>query len=178
MSKTRWAAVAASPSDEVLATVDPVVLNYKNPVERFCAGTRLYMQMATRYPLWGSFLNRVGTRIATRGQLIERYLTRDLADAMDAGLIKVDDLLVARDMVLGSIFYGIETMVTEPTPADHPEHLVNSILRGLCVPDALAKTIAFMPLKKPIGIDGPIFSRLLQSEPLAMESRRRIVRKI
>ena len=34
-----------------------------------------------------------------------------------AGLIKLDDVLVARDMVLGSIFYGIETMVTEPTHA-------------------------------------------------------------
>ena len=72
-------------SDEVLATVDPIVLNCKKPVERFCTGTRLYMQIATRYPLWGSFLNRVGTRIAARGQLIEKYLTRDLTDAMDVG---------------------------------------------------------------------------------------------
>ena len=155
-------ALATEMSDEVLATVDPIVLNCKNPVERFCTGTRLYMQIATRYPLWGSFLNRVGTRIATRGQLIEKYLTRDLTDAMDAGLIKVDDVRVARDMVLGSIFYGIETMGTEPTHADHPEHLVNSILRGLCVPDALAQSIAFMPLKAPASIDGPIFSRLQQ----------------
>lgn len=166
-------ALATEMSDEVLATVDPIVLSCKNPVERFCTGTRLYMQMAVRYPLWGSFLNRVGTRIATRGQLIEKYLTRDLTDAMDAGLIKVDDVLVARDMVLGSIFYGIETMVTEPTHADHPEHLVNSILRGLCVPKALAQTIAFMPLKTPAAIEGPIFSRLQQRLPQTTEAKRK-----
>ena len=170
-------ALATEMSDEVLATVDPIVLTCKNPVERFCTGTRLYMQMATRYPLWGSFLNRVGTRIATRGQLIEKYLTRDLTDAMNAGLIKVDDVLVARDMVLGSIFYGIETMVTEPTHADHPEHLVNSILRGLCVPSALARTIAFMPLPTPVAIEGPIFSRLQQRAPQVAESKRKNARK-
>ena len=120
------------------------------------------MQMATRYPLWGSFLSRVGTRIATRGQLIEKYLTRDLTSALSAGLIQVDDVLVARDMVLGSIFYGIETMVTEPTHADHPEHLMKAILRGLCVPEDVAHSISFMPLQSPSAIEGRIFSRLQQ----------------
>ena len=156
-------ALATEMSDEILATVDPIVLAHKNPVERFCTGTRLYMQMATRYPMWGAFLNRVGTRIATRGQLIEKYLMRDLTAAAAAGLIKVDDILVARDMVLGSIFYGIETMVTEPTHADHPQHLISSILRGLCVPERRAQKIAFMPLATPAFIEGPIFSKLQQN---------------
>lgn len=156
-------ALATEMSNEVLATVDPIVLSCSTPVERFSTGTRLYMQMATRYPLWGSFLNRVGTRIATRGQLIEKYLSRDLTEALAAGLIKVDNVLVARDMVLGSIFYGIETMVTEPTHANHSEQLVRSILRGLCVPDKLADTIAYSPLQTIESIDGPIFSRLKQN---------------
>ena len=157
--------LATEMSNEVLATVDPMVLSCNTPVERFSTGTRLYMQMATRYPLWGSFLNRVGTRIATRGQLIEKYLTRDLTEALTAGLIKVDNVLVARDMVLGSIFYGIETMVTEPTLANHSEQLMRSILRGLCVPDKLAEAIAFSPLQSIESIDGPIFSRLKQNAP-------------
>lgn len=153
-------ALATEMSDEVLGTVDPLVLELKDPIQRFSTGTRLYMQMAIRYPLWGSFLNRMGTRIATRGQLIEKYLTRDLTDALDAGLIRADNVLVARDMVLGSIFYGIETMVTEPTHAHHPEHLIETVLRGLSVPDAVAHAVAFMPLPKTKDIEGPIFSRL------------------
>ena len=151
-------------SDEVLATIDPLVLTCVHPVERFSTGTRLYMQMATRYPLWGSFLSRVGTRIATRGQLIEKYLTRDLTSALSEGLIQVDDVLVARDMVLGSIFYGIETMVTEPTHADHPQHLMKAILKGLCVPEEQAQAIAFMPLPTPGPLEGPIFSKLQDTE--------------
>jgi len=156
-------ALATEMSDEILGAVDPIVLTCKSPIERFSTGTRLYMQMATRYPLWGSFLNRVGTRIATRGQLIEKYLTRDLTDAVTQGLIQVDNVLVARDLVLGSIFYGIETMVTEPTHADHPEHLTHSILRGLCVPEQEARAIAFGPLQEIESIEGPIFSRLKQN---------------
>lgn len=153
-------ALATEMSDEVLGTVDPLVLELTNPIQRFSAGTRLYMQMAVRYPLWGAFLNRMGTRIATRGQLIEKYLTRDLSDALNAGLIRADNVLVARDMVLGSIFYGIETMVTEPTHEHHPEHLIEAVLRGLSVPVDVAHTVAFMALPTPKDIEGPIFSRL------------------
>jgi hypothetical protein len=50
----------------------------EDPVQRFATGSRLYMKMALRYPLWGSFITRVGTRIAARGQLIDDYLMRDL----------------------------------------------------------------------------------------------------
>ena len=51
-------ALATSMSDEVLQVVDPIVLQFDDPVQRFATGTRLYMQMALRYPLWGAFLRR------------------------------------------------------------------------------------------------------------------------
>jgi hypothetical protein len=83
----------------------------------------------------------------------------------------VDNVLVARDMVLGSIFYGIETMVTEPTHANHSEQLMRSILRGLCVPDKVAEAIAYAPLESIKSIDGPIFSRLKQSPPKVLTEK-------
>lgn len=153
-------AIATTMSDEVLQLVDPVVLASADPVHRFATGTRLYMSMALRYPLWGRFITRVGTRIAARGQLIEQYLTRDLGDAMKMGRIKVDSLLVARDIVLGSIFYGIETMLTEPHRQDHPEHLIKHVLMGFGVKHAEAHTIAFRKLMDPGNISGPMFASL------------------
>ena len=153
-------ALATGMSDEVLRIVDPLVLAQDDPVRRFVAGTRLYMQTALRYPLWGGFITRVGTRIAARGQLIDLYLTRDLELAHAAGRIRVDSVLVARDIVLGSIFYGIETMLTEPTRAHHPEHMMRSVLVGLGLDAAEAEAIAFMPLPAPGAVPGPIFSRL------------------
>jgi AcrR family transcriptional regulator len=153
-------ALSSSMSDEVLAIVDPIVLQVDDPVARFATGTRLYMHMALRYPLWGSFITRVGTRIAARGQLIDVYLTRDLTLALQKRRVSIDNVLIGRDLVLGSIFYGIETMLTEPTRDHHPEHLMRCVLIGLGLDPEEAQAIAFMPLPTPSGVDGPIFSRL------------------
>jgi AcrR family transcriptional regulator len=153
-------ALATTMSDEVLQIVDPLVLHLDDPVERFAAGTRLYMQMALRYPVWGSFITQVGTRIATRGQLIDIYLTRDLELAKSKNRLTVDSVRVARDIVLGSIFYGIETMLTEPTRANHPELILQSVLVGFGLTPQEADRIAFMPLEIPGAVEGPIFSGL------------------
>jgi AcrR family transcriptional regulator len=153
-------ALTTAMSDEVLQIVDPLVLRHDDPIERFAAGTRLYMQMALRYPLWGSFITRVGTRIAARGQLIDVYLTRDLELAQHSGRITIDSVRVARDLVLGTIFYGIETMLTETTHGSHPEQMLRCVLIGLGLSAPEAETIAFMPLDIPGAVDGPIFSTL------------------
>jgi AcrR family transcriptional regulator len=165
-------ALAAAMSDEVLQIVDPIVLQFDDPVQRFATGTRLYMQMALRYPLWGSFITRVGTRIATRGQLIDVYLTRDLTSALKLKRVKIDNVLVARDIVLGSIFYGIETILTEPTRDHHPEHMMRCVLIGLGLGAAEAESIAFMQLPTPGAVQGPIFSRL-KPTPVNGRGRRR-----
>ena len=153
-------ALATSMSDEVLAVVDPVVLIIDDPVHRFSAGTRLYMHMALRYPTWGRFMTSVGTRIASRGQLIDQHLTRDLMHALDLKRVDITDLLVARDIVLGSIFYGIETMLTEPTHEHHAEQLVATFLRGLGIDAKKADEIAFMQLPDVGPVPGPIFATL------------------
>ena len=153
-------ALATAMSDEVLQVVDPLVLLHDDPIERLAIGTRLYMQMAVRYPLWGTFITQVGTRIATRGQLIDIYLTRDLDLAYRSRRLTVESVRVARDILLGAIFYGIETMLTEPTRSSHPEQIVRSVLVGLGLPLAKAEAIAFMPLEAPAKVQGPIFSGL------------------
>ncbi|MEJ8825136.1 TetR/AcrR family transcriptional regulator [Variovorax humicola] len=153
-------ALAAAMSDEVLQVVDPIVLQLDDPIARVAAGTRMYMQMAMRYPLWGSFITRVGTRIATRGQLIDVYLSRDLETARKSKRIHIDSVIVARDIMLGSIFYGIETMLTEPTQSHHPEHILRSVLVGFGLEPKEAEAIAYMPLDVPGAIKGPIFSAM------------------
>ena len=155
-------ALATAMSDEVLQIVDPLVLHHDDPVARFATGTRLYMRMAVRYPLWGTFITQVGTRIATRGQMIDRYLTRDLELARKR--LNVDSVRVARDIVLGAIFYGIETMLTEPTLENHPEQILRCVLLGLGLKPAEAQAIAFMPLEIPGAVEGPIFSGLKGTE--------------
>ncbi len=151
-------ALAAAMSDEVLQVVDPIVQQLGDPIARVAAGMRMYMQMAMRYPLWGAFITRVCTRIATRGQLVDLYLMRDLENAHKSKRINVDSVVVARDIVLGSIFYGIETMLTEPTQRHHPEHILRSLLIGFGLDPKEAESIAYMPLSIPGAVEGPIFA--------------------
>ena len=160
-------ALAGAMSDEVLQVVDPIVLQFDNPVERFAVGTRLYMQMALRYPLWGGFLRRVGTQLATRGQLIETYLTRDLTLAHQQKLLSTQSVPVAHDIVLGSIFYGIDTMLSQPHLHQHPENILRHVLVGLGVQPEEALRIAFMPLPTAGAVEGPIFSTLKSGKPKA-----------
>ena len=165
-------ALAATMSDEVLTVVDPVVLSFDDPVFRFSAGTRLYMQTALRYPTWGRFITNVGTRIDARGQLIDQYLTRDLMLALSSKRVAVTDVLIARDIVLGSISYGIETMLTEPTHEDHAQQLVAIFLRGMGVAAKEADAVAFVPLPPLGSIQGPIFSAM--APPLKRMAKRSV----
>lgn len=159
-------ALASAMSDEFVAAVNDYILTCNSPLERLAVGTRLYMQMTLRFPIWGAFLSRVGARIAVRGQFIEHYVTRDLTDAVDQGLIQVSDVLAARDMVMGGIFYGIGTMAVEPTHAEHPQHLMEAILRGLRVPESLVASLAYGPLPTLNMMGSPLFSKLHQPAPL------------
>jgi hypothetical protein len=75
-------------------------------------------------------------------------------------LIVIDDILVARDMVVGSIFYGIGTMVSEPSHSQHPQLLVEAILRGLRAPESQIPHLAHGPLPIIAPIDSPLFSKI------------------
>ena len=152
-------ALATAMSDEALAVIDPLVLTIDDPMARFAVGARLYMRTALRYPLWGRFITSVGTRIAARGQLIDLNLTRDLEYAKRSGRVDID-IRVARDIVLGSIFYGIETMLTEATHGHHPERMMRLVLIGFGVAPDEADAIANVPLPQAELISGPIFSGL------------------
>lgn len=158
-------ALTSAMSDEFVAAVNDYILTCSSPLERLAAGTRLYMQMTLRFPIWGTFLSHLEARIAVRGQLIEHYITRDLSDALDQGLIQVADVLAARDMLIGGIFYGIGTMAAEPTHAEHPQHLLEAILRGLQVPEPLVASLAHGPLPTLNLRDSPLFSRLQPANP-------------
>jgi AcrR family transcriptional regulator len=154
------AAVAGEMSDEVLGVVDPQVQHFDDPAIRVSIGTRLYVRMALRYPIWGQFLTRVGSRHAVRGKLLDVYLTRDIGLGIEAGRFAGVDTLVVRDIILGSIFYGIETLLTEPGHPDHTELMLCTVLKGMGLAADEARAIAFMPLPAVGDVIGPIFSVL------------------
>lgn len=158
------AAVTGEMSDEVLGIVDPIVLQFDDPAVRICVGTKLYVHIATQYSTWGIFLTRIGSQHAVRGKLLDVYLTRDVELGIETQRFTVGNALVTRDIILGSIFFGIETMLTEPSHVHHIEEMLYTVLRGMGLKEKEARKIAFAPLPDIDTISGPIFSALVSDE--------------
>ncbi len=152
-------AVAGESSDQVLGVIDPLVLAEADPVRRLVVGSRLYMTMAARYPLWGAFITRVGTRRGSRGRLLDEYLTRDLQLAIDAGTFRVSHVSVARDISLGAIMYGIETLLSGEAPAGYTEEVMFTLLLGFGVNEDEAHALAFAPIADCGEPQGAIFEK-------------------
>jgi AcrR family transcriptional regulator len=153
-------AVAGESSDEVLGVIDPLVREVHDPAQRVITGSRLYMQMASRYPLWGAFITRVGTKRGSRGRLLDEYLTRDLKAAIDAGRFDVSNVVMARDIALGAIMYGIETLLSGEAPVHYTEQAMYALLRAFGIGAREARTMAYAPLAECPAPHGTLFERL------------------
>jgi AcrR family transcriptional regulator len=153
-------AVAGESSDEVLGVIDPLVREIRDPALRVVTGSRLYMQMAARYPLWGAFITRVGTKRGSRGRLLDEYLTRDLQMAVDAGRFHVADVVVARDIALGSIMYGIATLLSGEAPGDYTEQSMYALLQAFGIGAKEARELAYAQVAECPGPRGVIFERV------------------
>lgn len=155
------AAVTEELNEEVLGMVDPQVLRYDDPAVRFCVGTRLYAHFALRYPVWGAFLTRIGPAHAVRGRRMDRYLVRDLELGLSTGRFRAGSALVVRDMILGSVFFGIETQLTEGGGGpQHIEDMLAVVLQGIGLPVDEARAIATMPLPEIGPVSSPLFATL------------------
>jgi AcrR family transcriptional regulator len=155
------AAVTEDLNEELLGVVDPQVLRYDDPVVRFCVGTRLYVYFALRYPVWGTFLTRIGPAHAVRGRRLDRYLLRDLELGLASGRFAASSALALRDMILGSLFFGIETQLTEGGGGpQHIEDMLTVVLQGIGLPADEARAIAFMPLPDTGPMASPLFASL------------------
>ena len=153
-------AVAGESSDAVLDVIDPLVREIKDPARRIVTGSRLYMQMATRYALWGAFITRMGTKRGSRGRLLDEYLTRDLQMAVDAGRFQVASVIVARDVALGSIMYGIETLLSGEAPLDYAEQSMYALLQAFGIHAEEARELAYAQIADCPGPRGVIFERV------------------
>ena len=154
------AAVAGEISDEILGVIDPMIVTIDDPALRVAIGARLYMRMGLRYPLWGTFISRVGMRRGARGRLLDETVTRDLELGMAAGRFRIESVQVARDVVLGSITYGIETIASGQGGADYDEQSMFAILQALGVGRREARSLAHTELPEVAGPRGTIFSRI------------------
>ena len=154
-------AVAGESSDEVLAVIDPLVRAIDDPAQRVVVGSRLYMRMALRYPLWGAFITRVGTKRGSRGRLLDEYLTRDLQTRTRSGSIQRRRCGGGTRYCAWARFtYGIETLLSEDAPADYTEQSMCALMHAFGIAAKEARKLAYAPIADCPEPRGAIFERI------------------
>ena len=90
------------------------------------------------------------------------YVTSFSAPRASDGRFSAGGVLVARDMIVGSVFFGVETLLTEAHQPQHIEQILHTVLQGIGLAPDEARAIAFMPLPD-IGPTSPCIFATLQS---------------
>jgi AcrR family transcriptional regulator len=141
-------AVSLAVSDEMMRVVDPLAQGEADPAARIAAGVRLFIELARDFPALGAFLTRGGLRVLTENSLVKEYLPRDLIQARNSGRIRVSDIDLAFDLVVGSMLAALHRMQCAPLPDGYSAHLASAILGALGVPAEEAQAIALRPLPR------------------------------
>lgn len=139
-------AVTAELSDQVLASIDVHVRRIDNPIERVATGCLLYMQAAVLHPAWGDFIIQTGIRRGASGKLVDEYLPRDLMQAQSSGQASFPSVRAARDVVLGGIRAGIESVLSGDAPQEHIRDVMQITMASLGVTRAQCKKLSMLQL--------------------------------
>lgn len=139
-------AVTAELTDEVLSTIDQVVVGTDDPVERIVYGCMLYMHIAVEHPAWGAFIARTGVRGAARGTMIDVYLPRDLELARERGQASFPSVAAARDVLFACVRQAIDTVLSGAAPREHLRDTLEMALRGIGIPKARANRLLALPV--------------------------------
>jgi AcrR family transcriptional regulator len=128
-------------SDEVVASMEPLLAVLDTPAARVACGTRAYIRLVTSAPRFATFVSRTGWRSGAFGVLTEACLLRDIVAAREQGWFEFEELAAARDLLHGASLRAIESIrAHEGTLATADESVYLAML-GLGLTRARARRI-------------------------------------
>jgi TetR/AcrR family transcriptional regulator, ethionamide resistance regulator len=167
-------AVAKEVSNEVLRTIDPLVLTFDNPAERLSAGIRLMLRLVRSYPVLGGFIVRIGwPHVDHSEHLYHTYVARDIKLGMRSGKFERMHLDLALNIVAGSLVGAINSVSTSAdAPNNYPDQMALCVLKALGVEREEARRIVGIKLPSPkLGSESiflTVTESLLPSSPVKM----------
>jgi AcrR family transcriptional regulator len=138
-------ATMATLSDELIADIVPLVRDEPNPVVRLATAARMYHRRATLDPQFRAFLGSV----SGVGTLAAEHAHGDLQEAMDQGLVKVQDLELAEAIAFGVMVFALRTPHARADGEARGQEVVRAILNGLGVDKRLIERALLVPLPPP-----------------------------
>lgn len=137
-------------SDELIATIIPVVAGESNPVIRFATAARLFYRKARLDPVFRAFLGSV----SDVGQLAVQQARADLVEAIEKGLVKVQDIELAEAIAFGVMVFALRTSKVDAGGQERAREVVRAILNALGVEPGLIDQAMRLSLPPPPSSPG------------------------
>lgn len=157
-------ALTGEMSDEILNIIDPYLLHYSNSLERMSMGLRLYIFATCKYPIWGKLLTNMGPHHTVRDRKIDEYVSRDLNLAMQQNLIPKDNVQVLKDLILGAVYYAIESIQHNQTADDYVSQVLEKLMIIIGLELFTAHRLSYQALEKIDKVESHFFSSFKQNE--------------
>jgi AcrR family transcriptional regulator len=140
-------AVSEELSNEMLQTIEGVVGEIADPGLRVATAIRCYLQLARNCRLVARFLAGAGMRVGGEHSMVYDVLPPDLEEGARVGQFDPAALMVAVDVIKGTVLVAMHRMAHGRIAKDYPEQMVQAMLRslGMNTADAVRLTAAPLP---------------------------------
>jgi AcrR family transcriptional regulator len=130
-------------SNEVVQTIESVIVGIEEPALRVATAMRSYLHLMASYPIVAKFISQTGFLLVNKGSAAYQYLPRDLKAGQETGDFEITPIEVALDIIGGAGLMAIHRIASGQASTDYPEKVVEFILRSLGIRQGnLAKMIA------------------------------------
>jgi AcrR family transcriptional regulator len=139
-------AVSQTLSNELVSLIEDIVGGREDPVEILATGLRLFLNTASAYPQFASFVWRAGFNGVAAGHLIHTYLPRHIGRSMERGAFVIADVATGLEVIAGIMLAAVFSISTRAPGAGYPERIVQHILQALGVASDDAARLSNLPL--------------------------------
>lgn len=137
-----WGAIGRAPFLRIQRSCEDL----QDPAERLATETRLVFACAAQNAAWGWLVYSMSGDGDTISEDLLRFPRPDLEIGRKLGRFDFDDLTAACDLVVGSVRWGLRSLLAEGRSLQWGDALCVLLLKGLSIPDVEARIIVARPL--------------------------------
>ena len=131
-------------NEQVLRTTSLI----DNRLERISAGCRYYLKLAMSEPSWGWTMVNVSANSIIFGKETESIVHQTVKDAVNSGDLGSHLSVLGGEIILGSIYAAMITVLNQSVDKDYPEQITEKLLVTLGVEKNKAKRLTETELAK------------------------------
>ena len=164
--------VAREVSNEIIRSVDPLVLKQEDAAASLACGLVSVVRLAGSYPLFAQFVSKGGPLALGAGNLTKMAVPREIRNGIASGLFTVTDEQLAFDLILGPVIMAFHTVLSGGASDSYARDMAQAVLRSLGVDDARARQYAWLDFEDVDIAESSIFRSYPQTSLEIARERR------